>query len=233
MQKTDYLTGFLSKETIHIALDKLMAESNIDNKPFTVLLLDMDHFKTYNEKYGHLEGDNMLKYFSGTLRAGLETEQTLIFRFGGDEFIIVFPEKGARDVYRIACNMIKIFRKRPFLLRGHLYKMLFSAGIATYPADGRKIEEVIHKADKAMYFSKTHGRARVTIYSHVLWKTLARTISFAVIASLAILLYLDQVFHNDRVMGWLKKKIGKIGITLVVPTDKPGEKRSIDLTIIK
>jgi diguanylate cyclase (GGDEF)-like protein len=214
-------------------LDKLVAESDVHKKPFTVLLLDMDHFRAYNEKHGHLEGDNMLKYFAGTLRAGLESEEALIFRFGGDEFIIVFPEKKAREVYSIARRMINIFRKRPFLLRGRLYKMHFSAGIATYPTDGHIAMEVIHKADKAMYFSKTHGRARATIYSHVLWKTLARIIISVIIISLAVSMYLGRVFHHDHLMGWLKKKIGKIGITFVIPEGNTGEKRSVDLTIIK
>ena len=233
MPQIDFLTGFLSKETIDVTLDKLIAESDIDKKPLTVLLLDMDHFKAYNEKYGHLEGDNMLKYFAGTLRAGLEAEQALIFRFGGDEFIVVFPEKKAREVYRIARNMINIFRRRPFLLRGRLYKMHFSAGIATYPTDGRKVEEIIHKADRAMYFSKTHGRAKATIYSHVFWKILARIIWLVVFISVAALLYFNQVSYKDRAMSWLKKRIGKISITLIIPSDKTGEKHNTNLIIIK
>ena len=72
MPQTDFLTGFLSKESIDLTLDKLKAECGIDKGHFSMLMLDLDRFKAYNDKYGHLNGDDMLRYFAGTLRMSLE-----------------------------------------------------------------------------------------------------------------------------------------------------------------
>lgn len=212
MQQADALTGFLAKEVIYDTLDKFKAESDRDNKPFTLLFLDMDRFRSYNEKYGHLEGDNVLKCFADTLRIAIPVKQVSVFRFGGDEFIIVFPNKKAREVYCIARGMLKILNKASFLVKGSPCKLLFSAGIATYPVDGRKIESLIHKADMAMYFSKTHGHARATIYSRMIWETLTRIICLVMCISLALgaVFYSNQNFYTDHARIWLKKKVGSI-----------------------
>ncbi|MCX5666713.1 MAG: GGDEF domain-containing protein, partial [Candidatus Omnitrophica bacterium] len=164
MLQTDFLTGFLSKESINLTLDKLKAECDIDKSHFSMLVLDIDRFKTYNDKYGHLYGDDMLRYFSGTLRMILESLQTFMFRFGGDEFIIVFPGKSAKEVYDITRDILKTMKRRPFLSNGRMYKLSFSAGITTYPNDGQDTDEIIRNADKAMYFSKAHGRGKAIIY---------------------------------------------------------------------
>jgi len=234
MQQMDSLTGFLSKEVMSATLDRLQAESSRDNKPLTVLLVDMDHFKAYNEKFGHLEGDNVLKYFAGTLRVALLNEQTFTFRFGGDEFIIAFPGKKAREVYRVAQNMAKIFKKRPFLLGDRLYKMYFSAGIATYPTDGIRIKEVIHKADMAMYFSKTQGRARTTICSSVIWKRLAKIVYIGTCISLTLwaVLYFNRTSCTDRIRSWLKESAGKIRMSRVKPQVKPQVKTDLSCPVL-
>lgn len=187
MYPTDPMTGFLTKETIRVVTDKLQAEADRDNKPLTFLLLDMDHFRSYNEKFGHLEGDDMLKYFAGTLRASIPQQHIFAFRFGGDEFIIAFPEKTSEDVAVITRDILKIFEKRPYLMKGSLLKLHFSAGIATYPCDGSRMEDIIHKADKAMYYSKTHGRARVTIFKNMIRYNIARAVALIVVACAVII----------------------------------------------
>ena len=111
MPETDYLTGFLNKESIDHILNKLKAECDIDKSHFSMLVLDIDRFKTYNDKYGHLYGDDMLRYFSGTLRMILESLQTFMFRFGGDEFIIVFPRKSVKETHNITHDIFKIIKK--------------------------------------------------------------------------------------------------------------------------
>jgi diguanylate cyclase (GGDEF)-like protein len=219
MTQTDFLTGFLSKEFINITLDKVRAECDIDKQPFSILVLDLDHFKTYNDKYGHLDGDDMLKYFASTLRISLVDIQTFIFRFGGDEFIIIFPGKTAKDVYHITREILKIVKKRPFLSRGRIYRLSFSAGIASYPSDSHDINKIIQNADKAMYFSKEHGRGLVTAYDSILRKTLEK--NAAIILGIALLagavLYFSRSPYNERAMRWLKEKASKAHITVVLP----------------
>ena len=220
MAQADFLTGFLSKEDIDSTLDKIRAECAVDKRPFSILVIDLDHFKTYNDKYGHLDGDDVLKYFSSTLRLSLKDIDTYIFRFGGDEFIIVFPGKHGKDTYSVAQYILRILKKRPFLSRGRIFKLSFSGGIASFPADGRDIEGIIAKADKAMYFSKTHGRARTTLYRSILHKTIERLLQLSVVILLAggTFFYFQQTSYKDYAMGWLMGKIGKLSVFLTPPS---------------
>jgi diguanylate cyclase (GGDEF)-like protein len=217
MSQTDFLTGFLSKESVGAVLDKLKAECGVDKSHFSMLVLDLDRFKTYNDKYGHLCGDDMLRYFAGTLRMSLESLHTLMFRFGGDEFIIVFPGKSAKEVYNITRDILITMKKRPFLSDGRMYKLGFSAGIATYPNDGRKIDEIIRNADKAMYFSKAHGRGRVTIYGNIFRKTVKKILVFSagILLVAGIVWHFNQSPYKGEAMRWLKQNMGRLEKVLV------------------
>ena len=216
MDEKDFLTGCLSKEAINGALDKIRAQSSFNKTPFSVLVIDLDHFKAYNDKYGHIDGDEVLKYFSSTLRLSIREEDGLIFRFGGDEFIVIFPDKTAEKAYSIAVEIIKAFKKRPFLSGGRMLRLSFSGGIASYPIDGNEADTILARADKAMYFSKTHGRKRVTLYRRIFRKTLARMflIFMAVLLLAGIVFYLQQFSFKDYVANWLKSGIKKAGTTL-------------------
>ena len=216
MSEKDFLTGCLSKEAIDSTLDKIRAQSNVNKTPFSILVIDLDHFKAYNDKYGHIDGDEVLKYFSSTLRLSIREEDGLIFRFGGDEFIVVFPDKSAEEAYPIAVDIIKTFRRRPFLSRGRMLKLSFSGGIASYPIDGNESDTVLERADKAMYFSKTHGRRRVTLYRRIFRKIFERSLLIFISALLlaGTIAYLQRSSFKDYAMNWLKSGMKKAGTTL-------------------
>jgi len=167
----DALTGCFTRGSLFNFLDKLQIESSMAGKPFSVMLIDLDHFKEMNDKRGHAFGDEMLKYFSSTLRLSIETDEmtntpvAYVFRFGGDEFIIVFPGKTTDQAYKLAVNILHNIKHRPCLYHGHSYKISFSGGIATFPRDGETANELIEKADKAMYHSKKTGKGKVSRYS--------------------------------------------------------------------
>ena len=216
MNEKDFLTGCLSKESMSGALDKIRAQSSFSKTPFSILVIDLDHFKAYNDKYGHIDGDEVLKYFSSTLRLSIREEEGLIFRFGGDEFIVIFPDKTAEKAYSIAVEIIKAFKRRPFLSSGRMLKLSFSGGIASYPIDGNDSDTILARADKAMYFSKTHGRRRVTLYRRIFRKKLARIflIFMAVLLAVGAVLYLQQFSFKDYIANWLRSGIKKAGTTL-------------------
>jgi diguanylate cyclase (GGDEF)-like protein len=216
MGEKDFLTGCLSKEAIDSTLDKVRAQCSYNKTPFSLLVIDLDHFKTYNDKYGHIEGDEVLKYFSSTLRLCIREEDGLIFRFGGDEFIVVFPEKSAEEAYAIAVDIMKTFKRRPFLSSGRMLRLSFSGGIASYPLDGNESDTILERADKAMYFSKAHGRRRVTLYRRIFIKVLSKSVLIFLSALLfaGALMYLQQSSLKDYVAGWLKLGIRKAGTTL-------------------
>jgi len=164
----DTLTGCFNRGSLFNFLDRLQIESNMAGKPFSIMLIDLDHFKEMNDKRGHAFGDEMLKYFSSTLRLSIETDEltdtpaAYAFRFGGDEFIVVFPGKTTEQAYKLAVNILHNIKHRPCLYRGHSYKISFSGGIATFPRDGETANELIEKADKAMYHSKKTGKGKVS-----------------------------------------------------------------------
>lgn len=234
MSEKDFLTGCLSKEAIDSTLDGIRARCRFNKTPFSILVIDLDHFKAYNDKYGHIEGDEVLKYFSSTLRLSIAEEDGLIFRFGGDEFIVVFPDKSAEEAYSIAIEVIKAFKKRPFLSKGKMIKLSFSGGIASYPIDGDESDTILERADKAMYFSKTHGRRRVTLYRKIFMQMFMKSfVVFMIMLFLVgVILYIQQSSFNDRISNWLKLGMKKAGTTLASVSAKTDD-NSPDIIYLK
>jgi len=222
MGETDFLTGCLRKESIDSVLAKLKAECDVDKCPLSILNIDLDNFKSYNDKYGHMEGDEVLKYFASTLRLSLGGESPHIFRFGGDEFILAFPGKTANETYLIANNVMKNLRRRPFLYKGHIFRLSFSGGIASYPSDGDDIETILQKSDKAMYFSKTHGRKRTTLYANMLHRMLEKIalIFISVLVAAGALFYFQKSPYRGNITDWLKGKTGTAVAALTRTTAK-------------
>ena len=163
----DYLTRCYMREGLAPFLKELEQEALLYKKPFSILVMDVDHFKVFNDKFGHLTGDEVLKYFSSSLRLDLEDEENFAFRFGGDEFVVVFPLKDASATYRLASRLRQNMKKRSCIVKGRQIKVTFSGGIACFPDNARTVEELFEKADEALYYSKNHGRARVTSFGRI------------------------------------------------------------------
>jgi diguanylate cyclase (GGDEF)-like protein len=163
----DSLTMCYTKDSLLPFMEKARAEYAAYQKQFSVMLIDIDGFKSFNDKHGHIFGDEALKYFSSSLRLNLDDEDCILIRFGGDEFVIIFPGRAPKDVYRMGLRTERNIRKRPFLFKGKEYKISFSGGIASCPSDGVDAQDLIDKADKAMYFSKRRGDGRITQYSRI------------------------------------------------------------------
>lgn len=220
----DNLTKCYTRNALYPFLEKLRIENSVTKKPFSLILLDLNHFKVLNDRHGHLFGDEALRYFSSTLRLSLEGEPAdsvadkFVFRLGGDEFIIAFPGRTSAQVYPIAVNIFKIIKNRNFLFMGRVFKMSFSGGIATFPNDADTTEKLIENADKAMYFSKKSGFSKITQYSDismlrskrlwVLFSTLIITalfslttlrINISVKKVLENLVFIDKIFKTDKI----------------------------------
>lgn len=157
----DFLTGFYTREHMASVFEKRIVEANLHNERFSILLIDIDHFKKINDKYGHLWGDEFLKYVSSTLRLTLE-DKGLIFRYGGDEFVVLFSTPDPKEAFALARQFNVVMKNRPFLFNGRLFKITLSCGLATYPDDAKKPQELLKAADKALYFSKRFGRNTTT-----------------------------------------------------------------------
>jgi diguanylate cyclase (GGDEF)-like protein len=201
----DFLTNCFTRNSLYPFLDKLQLEASTTNKPFSIMLIDLDHFKTMNDKYGHVFGDDVLKYFSSSLRLVLEgddvsgIDKNFIFRYGGDEFIIVFPGKRSHEAYRKAQRILYNIRRRHFLFRGRQFKITFSGGIATFPRDATSIDKLIECADRAMYFSKRHGKGKATQFSKIRVERIKWFLSaFLMFAAIAALLWTANLYSQGR-----------------------------------
>lgn len=212
----DYLTSCFTRSSLFPFLEKLQMESRLINKTFSVMVIDLDHFKPLNDKYGHTFGDDALKYFSSTMRLSLEGDymktmvQQFLFRYGGDEFVIVFPDNTSPEAYKIAAKLLYNVRKRYFLFMGRSFNISFSAGIASCPGDANTAQETLECADKAMYFSKKNGKGRVTQYKEIYLEKIKRLIStfFMVVVVIAVIaggvFLVAKIFNNSNFVNSIK-----------------------------
>lgn len=130
------------------------------------LIIDIDHFKIVNDTYGHLMGDEVLRHFGITLKQkGLFRDNDIIGRYGGEEFIVVLPDTSSEHACTPANRLREAIKSLVFKTEeGQEFSVTLSVGISQYyPSDTRN-EELIHRADKALYFAKQNGRDQVQVY---------------------------------------------------------------------
>ena len=147
----DDLTGLPNRRTWMAELHRAIERSRRDESPLSIALLDLDHFKRFNDEFGHQAGDRLLRTAAAAWRAGLRAVDDL-GRYGGEEFIVQLPDAGDVEAAEV------IERLRGDTPAGQT----FSAGIATW--DGRETsDELIARTDRALYAAKAAGRDRVTL----------------------------------------------------------------------
>ncbi|MFH1354624.1 MAG: sensor domain-containing diguanylate cyclase [Candidatus Omnitrophota bacterium] len=128
---------------------------------FSLLILDIDHFKDYNDQYGHAVGDIVLKKISQEISSYLEKYQPVIGRFGGEEFAVILPGVDKKKASRLANDLRKVIEQQTFLLRRKETNVTVSIGVAEFPRDAKESDGLMMKSDKAMYQAKEKGRNRV------------------------------------------------------------------------
>ena len=140
-----------------------MLENNI---PFSIILCDIDYFKKINDKYGHIEGDNALKYISEILRSSTRKTDYII-RYGGEEFLIILPYCNKEVAEEIANNIKQKLNNNVFTLSNNSksIKITMTFGI-TELNENKNITSLIKEADDALYQGKTSGRNKVKVYSN-------------------------------------------------------------------
>jgi len=153
---TDPLTGLGNHRHFHERLQRALDETRGPRTPLTVVLIDIDHFKTINDRFGHPVGDHVLAQVAARLRQGGEA-----FRLGGDEFALLLPGKTDREALAIAETIIERVKDGEY---EHGGLVSVSAGIATYPQHSLERSELVRVADNALYWSKEHGRGRAHVF---------------------------------------------------------------------
>jgi diguanylate cyclase (GGDEF)-like protein len=159
----DGLTGLFTKGHF-MELLKAEAKSSIRHqRPFSLIMLDIDFFKTYNDKFGHIAGDIVLKTLSGCFGELTKDSPAVVSRFGGEEFCVILPGKDKTQAAEFAESLRRAVESLSMVMRRQETKVTVSIGVAEFPKDAADETELIMKADKAMYAAKLSGRNRVVV----------------------------------------------------------------------
>ncbi len=153
ISKTDAISQGLNKSALLESIGRLI--TNRSKSEFSILMFDIDHFKTINDTYGHVTGDKCIRDLSINAKNSLR-DVDIIGRFGGDEFIVILPGTGVKQAIVIA----ERFRKH--IAASSSPRFTISIGVACYPSDGTTVNALVEAADKGLYASKQKGRDAVS-----------------------------------------------------------------------
>ena len=163
MAFTDPLTGLYNRRMFLELARKKFNEAKRYHEPFSVVMLDIDHFKKINDTYGHDVGDIALKFLADILKKNIRGSD-IVARWGGEEFIILLPKTNLENAFRVAEKIRKLVEMSEIKLpTGQRLKFTVSLGISTYHGH-EDLEELIKEADIALYAAKRKGRNRVEVY---------------------------------------------------------------------
>lgn len=220
----DYLTGLPNQRALLEHVDAALAR----DEPVTLLMIDIDRFKAVNDARGHQAGDALLIEVARRLEADRPAHVRL-FRYGGDEFIAVMRTDEPHAALDLATALQAKFEE-PFEVDEHRLRMTVSIGIAMSPDDGGTLDELLIKADNAMYFSKRHGRNTTMLYGQINEDDEARSthleieLRSALRAGQIYAVYQPQVrlatggvFGVEALMRWRHPVLGEIGPNEFIP----------------
>jgi diguanylate cyclase (GGDEF)-like protein len=155
----DPLTGCHNRRGFDEILGVEISRARRSGRPFTMALLDIDHFKKINDEFGHEVGDHALQRIGRAVRHSFRTTDSAC-RYGGEEFAMIFPETGKDEGLRLAERLRLLIESLPPTAEVPR-ALTASFGVATFPDDGRDPTELIRGADRALYQAKANGRNRV------------------------------------------------------------------------
>ncbi|MGI5865434.1 MAG: GGDEF domain-containing protein, partial [Myxococcales bacterium] len=157
----DDLTKLFNLRYLHLALDREITNSRQTGAPFSVLFLDVDHFKEVNDTHGHLVGSKVLVEMAGVLKSCVR-DLDIAARYGGDEYVLLLTNTDARGAMRVGERVRRSIAEHRFLVdEGLGLSVTACVGVATYPEHGQTKTEILERADRAMYRGKATTRNAV------------------------------------------------------------------------
>jgi len=162
LAREDALTGLLNRRMILDLAGNEWARWQRYGKTFSLLVIDADDFKSINDTFGHLVGDQALRYISSRLSESIRAVD-VVGRYGGEEFVIILPETALDGAVSAAEKILQNVRKSPLHLDGNRLSITVSVGIAAVRHEDKNIDMLLHRADTALYIAKRSGKDRHAI----------------------------------------------------------------------
>ena len=160
---TDDCTGLFNSRHLFSITEVELERSRRFSLPFSLIFIDLDHFKRVNDLHGHLTGSRLLAEIARTIKHSVRGIDSA-FRYGGDEFIVLLPQTGKDAALEVTQRLLHALRDTKYLLaEGLEVRMMASFGIASYPEDGSTIQEIIGAADQMMYMVKNSSRGNIAV----------------------------------------------------------------------
>ncbi len=170
MIHVDELTGLLTKRSLFRALETEITRAQRYHHPISVLMMDLDHFKLVNDRFGHLVGSYCLSEVGKLIRESTR-ETDVSGRYGGEEFVTFLPETDTSAGLVVAERVRETIEKQLFEYGDVSFHVRISIGVATWPADGDNVEAIVRSADTALYAAKAGGRNCCVVYGPDLART--------------------------------------------------------------
>jgi diguanylate cyclase (GGDEF)-like protein len=168
LSREDSLTSLANRRFFDEALEREWRRCKREKKPLAVMLVDVDHFKDYNDHYGHLKGDECLQALATELRRYGRRGGDLVARFGGEEFVLLYPGVEEAEAMQLASRVCRAVRMlgMPHKPNPRVGEVTISVGAAVMvPGERNCAEQLLEAADRALYQAKTAGRDTWKLYS--------------------------------------------------------------------
>jgi diguanylate cyclase (GGDEF)-like protein len=159
---TDGLTRLLLRRPMLERIAQELRRGEEQKTPTSLIMIDIDHFKSINDRYGHPAGDAVLRDVATLVRRNVR-DVDVCARYGGEEFMVLLPQTDEKGAWLVAERIREAVKARPFELRGESRQVTVSLGVACAPEHGAESRELIEAADTALYASKENGRDRSTV----------------------------------------------------------------------
>jgi diguanylate cyclase (GGDEF)-like protein len=160
---TDDCTALFNARHLNFVLDTEIYRSNRYGYEFSIVFIDLDHFKQVNDAYGHLVGSKLLWMIGDSIKGHLRMID-YAFRYGGDEFVVLLPQTSKENALMVVRRVRDLLTNRVFFMEEKMnIKVTASFGVASFPVDGRTRKELLRRADEAMYIVKNSTRNNIAL----------------------------------------------------------------------
>jgi diguanylate cyclase (GGDEF)-like protein len=160
LSETDELTGLFNMRGFVVLANRLFAQAQRYERPASFLMLDSDNLKQVNDQHGHEAGNRLLQHLVKAVQMQLRFTD-IAARYGGDEFVVMLPDTPPRGALEVAERIRHAIEETPFTTEAGRVPSTVSIGVASYPEDGRSMDALLARADRALYVAKEGGRNKV------------------------------------------------------------------------